>query len=157
VPVSGAITGRLTGHRDLVLAPSASADGRVVVAAGWDGTARLWDTRTRRALGAPIAFSSPDGAAAVSPDGSTVAISEVAPSRGLFSFLRRFVGAAMGIKRGSTSARVGTSLRSIVALGGVKRRPHDSGHLYVKHGAYHGYRQPVHALPKGTSPLRCVS
>jgi WD40 repeat protein len=77
---TGAITGRLKGHHDLVLAPSASADGRIVVAAGWDGTARLWDTRTRRALGAPLAFSAPDGAAAVSPDGSTVAISEVAPS-----------------------------------------------------------------------------
>ena len=63
-----------------MLAPSASADGRIVVAAGWDGTARLWDTRTRRSLGAPLAFSAPDGAAAVSPDGSTVAISEVAPA-----------------------------------------------------------------------------
>ena len=67
---TGAITGRLKGHHDLVLAPSASADGRIVVAAGWDGTARLWDTRTRRPLGAPLPFSAPDGAAAVSPDGS---------------------------------------------------------------------------------------
>ena len=77
---TGAITGRLKGHHDLVLAPSASADGRIVVAAAWDGTARLWDTRTRRPLGAPLAFSAPDGAAAISPDGSTVAISEVAPA-----------------------------------------------------------------------------
>ena len=68
------------GHHDLVLAPSASADGRIVVAAGWDGRARLWDTRTRRPLGASIAFSAPDGAAAISPDGSSVAISEVARS-----------------------------------------------------------------------------
>ena len=66
---TGRVMGRLRGHRDLVLAPSASADGRVVVTAGQDGTARLWDTRTRRALGAPFAFSAPDGAAAVSPDG----------------------------------------------------------------------------------------
>jgi WD40 repeat protein len=77
---TGAITGRLQGHRDLVLAPSASADGRIVVAAGWDGTAQLWDTRTRRAMGAPIAFSAPDGAAAISPDGRRVAVSEVVPS-----------------------------------------------------------------------------
>ena len=77
---TGAITARLKGHRDLVLAPSASADGRIVVAAGWDGTAQLWDTRTRRSLGAPLAFSAPDGAASVSPDGTTVAISEVAPA-----------------------------------------------------------------------------
>jgi WD40 repeat protein len=63
-----------------VLAPSVSADGRIVVAAGWDGTALLWDTRTLRRLGRPIPFSAPDGGAAISPDGSRVAVSEVAPS-----------------------------------------------------------------------------
>ena len=79
-PRTGRVTGRLKGHHDLVLAPSASADGRIVVAAGWDRTARLWDARSLRPLGRPIPFSAPDGAAAVSPDGSRVAVSEVAPS-----------------------------------------------------------------------------
>jgi WD40 repeat protein/DNA-binding SARP family transcriptional activator len=74
---TGRVVGRLKGHRDLVLAPATSADGRIVAAAGWDGTARVWDARTLRQLGPPIPFSAPDGSLAVSPDGSRVAVAVV--------------------------------------------------------------------------------
>jgi hypothetical protein len=51
---TGRVTGRFAGHRDSLFTPTTSADGRIVVTGGFDGTARLWDARSLRQLGRPI-------------------------------------------------------------------------------------------------------
>ena len=72
---SGRVRARLRGHHDVVLSPATSADGATIASTGTDGTLRLWDTRTARALGAPIALGGePATGAALSPDGRTVAV-----------------------------------------------------------------------------------
>ncbi|NJP92377.1 hypothetical protein HCN51_23390 [Nonomuraea sp. FMUSA5-5] len=68
--------GKLTGHTRGVTSLAFSADGSTVATGGADGTARLWDTATRRQLGAPITrarFECSDVEVALSPDGRTLA------------------------------------------------------------------------------------
>jgi len=43
--------GFLSGHTDLVTNVAYSHDGRVLAFSSWDKTVRLWDPRTRKALG----------------------------------------------------------------------------------------------------------
>jgi WD40 repeat protein len=72
---TGRVTSRLRGHRDIVFTPTTSADGRVIASTGEDGTLRLWDARTARALGPPILLDgTASNAADLNPDGSTVAV-----------------------------------------------------------------------------------
>ena len=51
---TGPDRGALTGHRAQLSALAFSPDGTIVATGGRDGTARLWDTASRRQLGAPI-------------------------------------------------------------------------------------------------------
>jgi len=72
---SGRVRARLLGHHGVVLSPATTADGTTIASTGGDGTLRLWDTRTARALGAPIALGGePATGPALSPDGRTVAV-----------------------------------------------------------------------------------
>lgn len=60
-------------HPKSVLAASFSPDGRLVATGAADGKARLWDARTGRATGTPLAHSGPVSALAFSPDGRLLA------------------------------------------------------------------------------------
>jgi hypothetical protein len=62
------------GHptRGRINAARFSADGRSVVTASSDGTARLWDAATGRARGLPMAHANSVHDAAISPDGRVV-------------------------------------------------------------------------------------
>jgi WD40 repeat protein len=87
---TGATVARLRGHRDIVFTPTVSADGRIVASTGEDGTLRLWDTGAARELGAPIRL---DGGAAsdaaVSPDGTKVAVAVYAGTIDVFDVRSR--------------------------------------------------------------------
>ncbi|MEV4362291.1 WD40 repeat domain-containing protein [Nonomuraea sp. NPDC049625] len=68
--------GTLTGHQQGVTAVAFTPDGATIATGGADGTARLWDTATRRQLGAPITRAKYDCSSvrlAFSPDGRTLA------------------------------------------------------------------------------------
>jgi WD40 repeat protein len=83
---TGRLTARLRGHRDFVFAPAVSADGKVIASTSIDSTLRLWDTRTRRQLGLPLQLhlgrlartGDTPPPVALSPDGTTVAVSREA-------------------------------------------------------------------------------
>ena len=56
-------------HESEVQAASFSSDGRRVVTASWDKTARLWDAETGNPVGEPMRHESLVYAASFSPDG----------------------------------------------------------------------------------------
>ena len=49
-----------------------SPDGRFVVTASWDGTARVWEAATGKAIGEPLRHEKAVRSAAFSPDGRFV-------------------------------------------------------------------------------------
>ena len=82
---SGRVLARLRGHRDLVFTPTTSAGGSIIASTGLDGTLRLWDARTARALGPPIRLGGPPTSdAGISPDGTRVAVSLAAGTVDVF-------------------------------------------------------------------------
>jgi WD40 repeat protein len=69
----------LRGHTAPVTGTAFSRDGRTVAASSSDGTVRLWDVVTRRALGRPLApRAGPLHAIAFSPDGRLLAAGSAA-------------------------------------------------------------------------------
>src|ERR1700733_9018995 len=60
----------LAGHTSLVNTAVFSADGSRVVTASWDGTARVWDAATGRAVATLAGHRGWVNSAAFSPDGS---------------------------------------------------------------------------------------
>jgi WD40 repeat protein/DNA-binding SARP family transcriptional activator len=77
---TGRVRATLSGHRDVVFAPTTSADGRTVATTGLDRTLRLWDAVVARPLGPPIHLASqPASDPGISPDGRNVAVSETQP------------------------------------------------------------------------------
>jgi tricorn protease-like protein len=65
---------RLRGHRQLILTPGVSADGRLLVTASLDGTVRLWALPEGRPVGAPPRFPHGVYDAQLSPDGRRLTI-----------------------------------------------------------------------------------
>jgi WD40 repeat protein len=59
-------------HQDRVLAVAFRRDGRTIVTAGEDTTARLWDGPTGRSLGLVVRHEGRVGVASFSPDGRTL-------------------------------------------------------------------------------------
>ncbi len=67
------VVAELSGHTDQVSALAFARGGRLLVSASWDGTLRLWDPGSGRALGAIAAGGQPLYALAVAPDGEQAA------------------------------------------------------------------------------------
>ena len=87
---TGRIVARLRGHRDIVFTPTVSADRSILVSTGEDGTLRLWDMRPIRPLGAPIRLDGgAAGDAAISPDGTKVAVAVFAGTVDVFDVRSR--------------------------------------------------------------------
>ncbi|MGN2642415.1 WD40 repeat domain-containing protein [Nocardia takedensis] len=64
----------LTGHTLMVTSVAFSPDGTMLATAGFDDTARLWDTRTHQPIGQPLLGHTDDiWAVAFSPDGALLA------------------------------------------------------------------------------------
>ena len=64
----------LTGHTEYVFAVAISPDCVTLASGSWDKSVRLWDIRTRKALGEPlIGHSGRVASVAFSPDGNTLA------------------------------------------------------------------------------------
>jgi WD40 repeat protein len=59
-------------HEKRVVAAAFSPDGKSVVTASSDKTARMWDSGTGKPLGPPLLHQDKVGAAAFSPDGKSV-------------------------------------------------------------------------------------
>jgi WD40 repeat protein/DNA-binding SARP family transcriptional activator len=73
LPALAYSAGTLRGHTGEVGSLSFSADGRRLVSGGADGTARVWDVRTHREIGAPLdAHTGAVNAVALSRDSRTV-------------------------------------------------------------------------------------
>jgi hypothetical protein len=59
-------------HNDLIASAAFSPDGRRIVTASYDRSARLWDARTGAPLGMPMKHNDLIASAAFSPDGSRI-------------------------------------------------------------------------------------
>jgi WD40 repeat protein/DNA-binding SARP family transcriptional activator len=70
---SGRVT-RLRGHRQYIITPGVSADGRRLVSASFDGSVRLWSLPDGRMLRAPLRFRHGVYDAQLSPDGRRLAL-----------------------------------------------------------------------------------
>jgi len=76
-PADGRETGLLVGHTSYVLDAVFSPDGRRLVTIGFDGTKRLWDVKTGRAIFVLAEEgTSPASSAAFSRDGLRLAVLE---------------------------------------------------------------------------------
>jgi WD40 repeat protein/serine/threonine protein kinase len=72
--VDASQNGILRGHESYVYDVAFSRDGSLVASAAWDHTVRLWDARTARPRGDPLAHENEIvGSAAFSPDGKQLA------------------------------------------------------------------------------------
>ncbi|WP_342775003.1 WD40 repeat domain-containing protein [Nonomuraea diastatica] len=128
--------GTLTGHTRGVMALAFSPDGSIVATGSDDGTARLWDTASRRQLGAPIArpkFECSDVLLAFSPDGRTLATSCLGTVRFYDVATRRELGAplkhegvvtALAYNPAGKTFATGDSRGVIQQWDAVTRRPH---------------------------------
>lgn len=71
-PRTGAMTGRLAGHKDSILCVAFTPDGKQLVSGSRDGTLRVWDLETQTEVAA-LACGEPVLTLACSPDGKTLA------------------------------------------------------------------------------------
>jgi WD40 repeat protein len=65
---------RLPGHREYIITPGVSADGRLLVTASVDGSVRLWSLPRGRLLGPALRFRNGVYDAQLSPDGRRLAL-----------------------------------------------------------------------------------
>lgn len=86
------VTGTLR-HHDKVVDVTFNADGRRVLTASWDGTARLWDSSNGTALGNPMTHDNWVNNAIFSPDGRQVLTGSLDNTARLWSAAN---GAALG-------------------------------------------------------------
>jgi WD40 repeat protein len=63
----------LSGHTDDVFTLAFSPDGQTLASGSWDGTIRLWDVATGRAIGQGMVAGTTVNSIAFSPDGQTLA------------------------------------------------------------------------------------
>ncbi|TDE57225.1 hypothetical protein E1295_08880 [Nonomuraea mesophila] len=128
--------GTLTGHTRGVTALAFSPDGSTIATGSSDGTARLWDTASRRQLGAPITrakYECSDVLLAFSPDGRTLATSCLGTVRFYDVATRRERGAALkhdtvvtalAYNPAGETFATGDSAGVIQQWDAVTRRPH---------------------------------
>ncbi len=77
--VTGDLVRSLAGHAPAVVGAAYSADGRRLLTAGLDGTARLWDAADGKALTILHSEKSPINAVALSPDSRLALLAHGAP------------------------------------------------------------------------------
>ena len=102
-------------HREVVRSAAFNADGTRVVTASGDDTARVWDVRTGRPIGAPLQHADDVTSAAFSTDGTRVA-----------DGVRRPHGAGMGRADRATGGRAAPACE-LRHVGGVQCRRHAGG------------------------------
>lgn len=109
----------LEGHTSGLSAVAASADGRLVLTASWDATARLWNARDTTEIRSFEGFAGSVNVAALAPDGGR-ACSRAETRRGSSTSLR----AALPPPGRTLACGAGPSRRGARRRGGA---PHDGG------------------------------
>ncbi|HEY7355527.1 MAG TPA: hypothetical protein VH590_03640, partial [Ktedonobacterales bacterium] len=77
---TGNLLHTLPGHEEMVRGVTFSANGSVLVSAGYDGTVRLWQPQTARCLAVLDSFSGGVNAVAFTPGDASLAIAANDPA-----------------------------------------------------------------------------
>jgi WD40 repeat protein len=127
----------LAGHTDRISSVIVSANGRLLVTASYDGTARLWDLTAKYPAAAPIVLAGHEGrlsAVAMSPDGRWLATGSYDGTVRLWDLNAKNPATAVSILRGHegriTAVTISANGRWLVSTGGGFTPKHNTARVW---------------------------